>query len=526
MQLNFSPLRSYTTPTGQTIYMREAIPDESFWPVWRMSRIAFANQGLEVFQKKDDLGEKYWTVRQTLTKNPDLKFEAVKVKPYSLQNTSKLRGYQIDPCAEIIASQVSNRASFDGSDTGCGKTYMGLASARELNLKPGIVCTKTGIADWKKVCQYFGINPLFVINWESIRSNKFPYCTRHKDGFSGKYFFKWNIPRNFPSILFFDEIHKAAGSGTQNQQILIAAKEYRVHVMSATAADKMKKLQTLLDVLGVVPFNDFDNFLKDKGLVLDSKGNWTSLNEKEDLININKLIFPAFGTRLNKNEIPGFPEVQNIARLVPVAAPDRQNKQYLKIKNLIRECKGKNSAAQRMVLQLRYRQMAEHQKVDILKEAALEYLEQGFAVCIFVNFKQTLEDLAKKLKTKCLVHGEQKGKKGDIQRAECIADFQADKERLIILNIASGGASINLHDLNGKYARVSLICPTWNAIELKQVLGRIHRDGARSKAMNVLFYGEKTIEEKIYEKVSAKLDNIQALNDGDLAEFELFKESV
>jgi len=520
MNLNFSPLKAYKTPTGQTLYYREALPDDDFWPVWRYSRQTFANQGLEVLQKN-----KLWVVRQTLTK-AFKNFEALKVQPYNLSKKEKLRDYQIPACAEIVAAQLVNRASFDGSDTGCGKTYMALAMARELKLRPGIICAKTGISDWRKVCDYFGISPLFIINWESIRSKSFPYCTRIKDSFSGKFYFKWLIPKNFPVILFFDEIHKASGTQTQNQMILRGAKSYPVHVMSATAADRIKKLRTLLDILGVVEFEKFDSFLSEKGLILDSKGQWVSLNEKDDLIHISKIIFPVFGTRLNKNKIPGFPEVQNIAKLLPVPGVDAQNREYLRIKNLISELKGKHSEAQKMVLQLRYRQLAEHQKRTVLKELALDYLEQGFAVCLFVNFKSTLSDLAKSLKTSCLVHGEQLGAKGLLQRAKNIEDFQSDRQRLIILNIASGGASINLHDVRGKYARVSIICPTWSATQLKQVLGRIHRDGALSKAMNILVYGEKTIEEKVFEKVSLKLENIEALNDGDLADFNIFKTAV
>ena len=54
-------------------------------------------------------------------------------------------------------------------------------------------------------------------------------------------------------------------------------------------------------------------------------------------------------------------------------------------------------------------------------------------------------------------------------------------------------------------------------------MGRIHRAEAKSEAINYLICGEGTIEEKVYRNVSAKMNDIQTLNDGDLAEPEVFK---
>jgi SNF2 family DNA or RNA helicase len=70
---------------------------------------------------------------------------------------------------------------------------------------------------------------------------------------------------------------------------------------------------------------------------------------------------------------------------------------------------------------------------------------------------------------------------------------------------------------------VALICPSDNARQLVQAMGRIHRAGAKSKAINYLLYAENTIEEKIYKNVLSKIDNINAFNDGDLAEQNVFE---
>ena len=50
----------------------------------------------------------------------------------------------------------------------------------------------------------------------------------------------------------------------------------------------------------------------------------------------------------------------------------------------------------------------------------------------------------------------------------------------------AGGTGLSLHDVNGEHPRVSLISPSFSAIDLKQALGRIHRAGAKSPAVQKL----------------------------------------
>lgn len=117
-----------------------------------------------------------------------------------------------------------------------------------------------------------------------------------------------------------------------------------------------------------------------------------------------------------------------------------------------------------------------------------------------------------KLKTKCVVWGSQDANTRD----KNIADFQADKERVIICNIRAGGVGISLHDLNGKYSRVSLISPSYSAQDLVQALGRIHRAGAKSGAIQKIIFCAGTVEEKMAKKVKRKIKNIETLNDNEI----------
>jgi superfamily II DNA or RNA helicase len=159
-----------------------------------------------------------------------------------------------------------------------------------------------------------------------------------------------------------------------------------------------------------------------------------------------------------------------------------------------------------------------HQKIELLKiptfiELTKDYVYQNFNVVIFVNFTKTLESLSKMLSSNCLVYGGQSSQ----EREQNIADFRADKERIIICNIKAGGIGISLHDINGKYRRVSLISPCWNAIDMTQALGRIHRAGSKSPALQRLLYCDNTIETNIATRLKIKFKNLQNINDGDLS---------
>jgi hypothetical protein len=82
--------------------------------------------------------------------------------------------------------------------------------------------------------------------------------------------------------------------------------------------------------------------------------------------------------------------------------------------------------------------------------------------------------------------------------------------------MSAGSASINLHDLDGKFPRESLICPSWSAIMTLQAIGRIYRANGTSKCIQKFLFASD-IEERHRARVAAKIKNIGELNDGDLS---------
>ena len=63
---------------------------------------------------------------------------------------------------------------------------------------------------------------------------------------------------------------------------------------------------------------------------------------------------------------------------------------------------------------------------------------------------------------------------------------------------------------------MSIISPSYSAIQMRQATGRVWRDSAKSKSIQKIVFVAKTVEEKVCESVNQKLKNMDLLNDGDL----------
>ena len=549
MNLEFTPLKKFIS-NGEERWFQTAVPTAEFWKEWRFNKASLGDAGIGVRYVEGTP-----QVYRVLTYNRDQEPEPVRVADYMVRDRSNLLPYQPEAVRYLCSSLVTNRICIDASDAGIGKTYHALAVCRELSLTPGIVCTKTGIIAWKRVCDLFHIRPLFIVNWEGIISRKlknpdskslrvvgsFPYCVAKQNRYTGRLNYDWNIPRKQNYCIIFDECHKGNGYGTSQSAVMAAAYPYPLICLSATLADRAESLRTIGTLCRLFRPEDFSIWLQKQGCYRDNYERWRSVSPVDDMRRIGKLLFPRYGARIRKADIPGFPAIQNIADVYPIKDVAKQNNAYqhfigeladlerrrlsaiqqrdmesdaeriAELNRLMRDAQ-----AQKLVINLRFRQFTELLKVDLFADLAREEMEAGRSVVVFLNFTDTLQALAKKLKTDSIIWGEQSGsRKGMDERKNIIDDFQADKIRCILANINAGGVSISLHDIGGRYPRTAFISPTYSAITLVQALGRIHRSGAKSAAINRLVYAAGTVEESVCKSVSVKLDTIAALNDAD-----------
>lgn len=441
-----------------------------------------------------------------------------------LRNSKGLLDYQIPHTENLVRILEKNRYGLDMSDPGTGKTYTAVAACRELRLTPAIVCPKSVVPAWERVLAGFGIKPYFVTNWEGAKSEGFKHGSfNYRTGV-----YTWELGRT-KILLILDEVHKAKGVDSQNSAMLIAAKAQDLITLclSATAADNPRDMRGLGYRLDLHDLLNFKTWSEEMGCYQDTQGRderivWRCTDVDDAMLNVHKMIYPAKAARMRIADLGDrFPETQITADLYEIKGWKRQNEAFEKlmeeIKTLQKEAKeGWPSAA--LTLNMRYRQLTEHLKVDTLTALTNDYLENKKSVAIFVNYTETLFELAKKFPKASLIHG------GQIRKGEREAEiqrFQDDKARVIISNIKAGGVGVSLHDLHGRYGRVSLICPTYSAQDLIQAAGRVHRAGGMSKSLQRIIYAKGTVEEEMCRKVATRVASIQALNDGDLREHDI-----
>jgi hypothetical protein len=446
---------------------------------------------------------------------------------YRLQSCVGLLPYQPRAVQAVCAALISHGAAADASDTGLGKTYVALAACRELKVSPGVVCKLAGIDTWKEVCAIFGVVPQFIVNWEHAKGSRFRYVKRSQKPFSKGYDYMWLIPKN--TILIFDEAHLANNPGTHNYSLHQAAKGRPSISISATFADKSAKLRGITNLLGIFTHEEFDVWLQARGYYESREDQFSAVSEIDNMCELNRIIFPRYGARLAYTD----PDVKNyfpesVIQTMVVSLGDKktnaQNQLYAEMIEKANALRDAGKQAESLVAALRYRQSAELLKADVLVDLARDLIYQGKSVCVFVNFRETMAYIARSLKTRSLVFGDQE--RLGVSRAKVIKEFQSNKQRLAVLMMEAGGSSISLHDVHGGHQRVSLICPTFRPIELKQVLGRTYRANTRSVPIMKLVYASGTIERRVAETVNKKLDNINALNDGDLMEPDVFNMGI
>jgi superfamily II DNA or RNA helicase len=442
--------------------------------------------------------------------------------PYTIKDPSGLRTWQVDAAGKLCSAITHWGSAIDGSDTGTGKTYTACAVARELGLKICVVCPKAVIKSWNKVIKkHFKMESslIGVVNYEKLRNGKkdSPVASyvlhRHKK----RPTFEWKLPAK--TLIIWDESHKLKNWKTKNSKTCQAAIKAGYPMLFCSATNATNPLEMRAVGLALKLFNNSNSYYAwatENGVY---KGNWgLEFNDDPKILKrLNKQIFDQRGVRLRRDDIPNFPKCEVIAEVYNMDDEDavKINETYAEMERELAKLAKleKKDPTMEAVVQLRMRQKVELIKVPLFVEMIEEAIEEGFSVALFVNFTDTLTAIAERLKTTCIFDG----KTSDKVRDRNVELFQEDKERVILVNIQSGGAGLSLHDLNGNFPRMSIISPTFSPIFMRQTLGRIWRDDAKTKSIQRIVCVANTVEENVCRNVQQKLNNLDLLNDGDLS---------
>jgi hypothetical protein len=453
-------------------------------------------------------------------------------------NTTGLLGPQIPHVKRLVDSLYSNGFALDMSETGTGKSYSAAAVAREMNRPVVLISPKTVLPQWKKIFKIFGINPIEAINYEKIgRGNtkwmkwkKLPDPLVPWKEDAKIEMPEFSFPRN--ALIVLDEGHKCKGNHTTNSWMMIALslQGYKVLVASATLATTPVEMKAVGYLSGLHKLYNFNDFLRMHGA--EWVGRWGAMTwdassdaARKTMMLLNQYFFETrkCASRLTVDDFGAlFPESHIVAEAYDLGANTSKvqavyDEMEAELAKLDERAEGYSEHI--FAIMMEARRKSELCKVPLFVEMMEDLYDEGKSVALFVNFQDTIDAIVKRLekmsKFKNQIGYIVGGQNANVRQRD-IDDFNADKKRIMVINIKAGGVGISLHDLNGKHARASIISPNFSAFELVQALGRVWRQGGLTKSYQKIVFAAQTIEEQACHRVQFRINNLSTLNDADL----------
>jgi len=456
-------------------------------------------------------------------------------KEDSIEN--KLLKYQLPHFYQLEAILKDKNVALDASDTGTGKTYVAVALAYILKRKLFVICPKSVIPNWISVAKALGVELLGIANYEMIKGCK--YYTSDLEKVNCKYMeviqtinpsdvnkpdhkarksqkdYVFNLPKDV--LVIIDEAHRCKNHQTTTSRLLLSLyrSNCKMLLLSATITDKIICFKPFGVVFGF--YDDIKKFkmwmrkiVKSREIYYRNKG----LNgDQIQLDVIHSKIFPEFGSRMKIKDLGSmFPSNQILSQAYMSDNKEEIQRQYDIIKDAFEDLKKKETRSDGLGKLVLCKMKLEMLKLPIFLDIIEEGLTSNYSVAIFVNYTETLQYLAHYFESSCLVYGDQSME----EREDSINQFQTNKSNIIICNIRAGGCGVSLHDLHGGHPRMSVISPTWSGQDLAQCLGRIHRAGSKTPALQRIVFVAETFEERIMELIDTKLKNISGINDRDM----------
>ena len=500
--------------------LKKAPITQQFWKVYGEDKELFKKQmsdaGIQLGKFREEWQLTHWSDDQLKFKQIIVSDNPVEAVPeldlIPLLHPEGLFEYQQTSVQMGVASMNKYNRVLLGHSTGVGKTFCALGIARELGKRIAVVCPKPITTDWHRAAKMMGVEVFEICGWEWAKTGKSQlgrWTDEHKKTF------RFMLPPDV--LLVFDEVHRGKGEATQNAYLVrdSVVQNIPAIALSATIADDPTKLWAIGQFLGLHQGGkDYFRFLSQNGCRKTRFG-MQFTGGHSVLKKLHSRIYPEKGNRLRHSDLgDAFPETMIKARAFDMDNARKIAGEYDDLCNRIEELRGlENFSANVLAEQTRARQRIELHKAPAVCAMVRDMIEEGNSVFVAVNYSETRKFILDELKTSCSIHGGQ----DELERRGNIDSFQRDDSRVIVGIIQACREGLNLQDLNGNHPRVALIMPTPSPFDLKQVLGRVHRAGGKSKSIQYIIYAAGVgIEESICEKLDGKLKNMDLLADGEI----------
>ena len=483
------------TARGGTL-IRTARPTTGFWSLWARYKTYLRKHGISPRKLPDGT----WEVTHFMDGQlHELALEDAKI------DSSGLLKWQVEPMTRLVEILKTNRSAVYSSSTGVGKTYTACSVAKNLGLALGVICPKAVIPSWHDASKHIGTEIKFVVNYEGLKfSAGEKYIVWTPMGYP-----VWKISERDPVLLVFDEAHRCKDHNlSKNALMLISAVSQKIRhlLVSATLADSPLHMRAVGYSLGLHNGRNFQEWIRSLGCWKDSNNRWHFTGGENSMKRIRSSIFPARGVRIRADDLgKDFPTTLITAEVIEASGAD---KIYESLQKRLEKVQEQTENYHKTVLTevLGARRRVELLKVPSMVSLAKDAIEQDNSVAIFVCFNETVEALKEALKCPVITGDTPQNERNRIMKV-----FRADRIPAVVLNISAGGVGISLH---GARQRLSLISPSWSAIDLIQTIGRVRRAGGSHSVQKILF-ANGSVEESVCARVRSKVGCIETLNDGD-----------
>jgi superfamily II DNA or RNA helicase len=492
---NWTEPKPIMTARGGTL-IRTARPSPGFWSLWARYKTYLRKHGISPRKLPDGT----WEVTHFMDGQlHELALEDSKI------DSSGLLKWQVEPMTRLVEILKTNLSAVDSSSTGVGKTYTACSVAKNLGLALGVICPKAVIPSWHDASKHIGTEIKFVVNYEGLKfSAGEKYIVWTPMGYP-----VWKISERDPVLLVFDEAHRCKDHNlSKNALMLISAVSQKIRhlLVSATLADSPLHMRAVGYSLGLHNGRNFQEWIRSLGCWKDSNNRWHFTGGENSMKRIRSSIFPARGVRIRADDLgKDFPTTLITAEVIEASGAD---KIYESLQKRLEKVQEQTENYHKTVLTevLGARRRVELLKVPSMVSLAKDAIEQDNSVAIFVCFNETVEALKEALKCPVITGDTPQNERNRIMKV-----FRADRIPAVVLNISAGGVGISLH---GARQRLSLISPSWSAIDLIQTIGRVRRAGGSHSVQKILF-ANGSVEESVCARVRSKVGCIETLNDGD-----------
>ena len=437
---------------------------------------------------------------------------------------------------KLLNSLHVNGFAFDASPTGTGKTYCASWIAKNYGSTVVVLCPKSVQKNWFDTLKSFGIDNPIVMTFERLVRGNTDHYTYDMSAYRNRknWWKSEGITVNFPSnsLVIMDEVHKCKGQKSLSGECLVAIKNagHKLLMLSASAATNVTEMKAFGYATLLHSGYGFYDFCKDNGVAFNrfGLGTWDANLQKckEGMVRIHNTLFNSLGcaNRMNRKDFGDiFPDNQVIADGFDLGSNTAKlqsvyNEMEYELMNL--DESSMEYSEHHFAIIMKARRQSELLKVPAMVSWIEDMYDEGVSPVVFINFRETLEAIEKRLDS-----AKYSGKIAKIiggqtqkQRDDEIKSFQSDTKRICLVMVAAGSASVSLHDLNGNYPRHTLINPSYSAINTLQALGRCHRANGKTPVIQRFFFASGVeIEDKMRKRVSLRLTNLDSLNDGDLS---------